>query len=182
MSFTQHFAAISQVFSHFMHICSFQQCQYCEIGNVSMGFSKSLMPKILYKSLVFDSWFDKIFGIRDLENPILTFPPHSIVSLPAVLWHKSHIIKQITQILVCNEYQRNVWWLPDNSLMTAWRLSVSYTRGTSMYYVITYRGGGRLSVKDNYNNDKKMMKITGFEAARNCMQPKNIDSRKRVFS
>ena len=25
--------------------------------------------------------FDKIFGIRDLENPILTFPPHSIVSL-----------------------------------------------------------------------------------------------------
>ena len=81
MSFTQHFAAISQVFSDCMHICSFQQCQYCEIGNVSMGFSKSLMPKILYKSLVFDSWFDKIFGICDLENPILTFPPHSIVSL-----------------------------------------------------------------------------------------------------
>ena len=81
MSFTQHFPAISQVFSHFMHICSFQQCQYCEIGNVSMGFSKSLMPKILYKSLIFDSWFDKIFGIRDLENPILTFPPHSIVSI-----------------------------------------------------------------------------------------------------
>ena len=80
MSFTQHFAAISQVFSHFMHICSFQQCQYCEIGNVSNGFSKSLMPKNPYKSLVFDSWFDKIFGIRDLENPILTFPPHSIVS------------------------------------------------------------------------------------------------------
>ena len=47
MSFTQHFAAISQVFSHFMHICSFQQCQYCEIGNVSIGFSKSRMPKIL---------------------------------------------------------------------------------------------------------------------------------------
>ena len=81
MSFTQHFAAISQVFSDCMHICSFQQCQYCEIGNVSMGFSKSLMPKILYKSLVFDSWFDKIFGICDLENPILTFPPHSILSL-----------------------------------------------------------------------------------------------------
>ena len=60
--------------------------------------------------------------------------------------------------------------------------TVSYTRGTSMYYVITYRGGGRFSVKDNYNNDKKMMEITGFEAARNCVQPKNIDSRKRVFS
>ena len=81
MSFTQHFAAISRVFSDCMYICSFQQCQYCEIGNVSMGFSKSLMPKILYKSLVFDSWFDKIFGICDLENPILTFPPHSIVSM-----------------------------------------------------------------------------------------------------
>ena len=84
MSFTQHFAAISQVFSDCMHICSFQQYQYCEIGNVSMGFSKSLMPKILYKSLVFDSWFDKIFGICDLENPILTFPPHSIVSLSLI--------------------------------------------------------------------------------------------------
>ena len=46
-----------------------------------MGFSKSLMPKIPYKSLVFDSWFDRIFGICDLENPILTFPPHSILSL-----------------------------------------------------------------------------------------------------
>jgi hypothetical protein len=81
MSFTQHFAAISRVFSHFMHNFSFQQCEYCEIGNVSMGFSKSLMPKISYKSLVFDSWFDKIFGICDLENPILTFPPRSILSL-----------------------------------------------------------------------------------------------------
>ena len=28
--------------------------------------------------------------------------------LLAVLWHKSHIIKLITQILVCNEYQRNL--------------------------------------------------------------------------
>ena len=27
--------------------------------------------------------------------------------LLAVLWHKSYRIKQITQILVCNEYQRN---------------------------------------------------------------------------
>ena len=81
MSFTQHFAAISRVFSHFMHICSFLQCEYCEIGNVSMGFSKSLMQKIPYKSLVFDSWFDKMFGICDLENPILTFPPHSILSM-----------------------------------------------------------------------------------------------------
>ena len=38
----------------------------------------------------------------------------------------------------------------------------SYTRGTSMYYVSLMGGGGRLSVKDNYNNDKKTMKITGF--------------------
>ena len=30
--------------------------------------------------------------------------------LPAVLWNKSHIIKQITQILVCNKYQRNDWF------------------------------------------------------------------------
>ena len=81
MSFTQHFPAISRVSSHFLHICSFLQCEYCEIGNASMGFSKSLMPKIPYKSLVFDSWFDRIFGICDLENPILTFPPHSILSL-----------------------------------------------------------------------------------------------------
>ena len=69
-----------EFFPHFMRICSFQQCEYCEIGNVSMGFSKSLMPKISYKSLVFDSWFDNIFGICDLENPILTFSPHSILS------------------------------------------------------------------------------------------------------
>ena len=45
MTFTQHFAAILRFFSHFIHICSFLQCEYCEIGNVSMGFSKSLMPK-----------------------------------------------------------------------------------------------------------------------------------------
>ena len=45
MSFTQHFAAISWVFSHFMRICSFQQSEYCEIGNVSIGFSTSLTPK-----------------------------------------------------------------------------------------------------------------------------------------
>jgi hypothetical protein len=35
-----------------MRIWSFIQCEYCEIRNVSMFFSKSL---------VFDSWFDKIF-------------------------------------------------------------------------------------------------------------------------
>ena len=87
MSFTQHFAAISQVFSYFEYICSFLQYEYCEIRNVSMGFSKSLMPKVPYKSLVFDSWFDKIFGICDLENPILTFPPHNILSLPFILNH-----------------------------------------------------------------------------------------------
>ena len=56
-----------EFFPHFMHICSFQQCEYCEIGNVSMGFSKSLMPKIC-----------------DLENPILIFPSHSILSLSPI--------------------------------------------------------------------------------------------------
>ena len=35
---------------NFTSFCSFLQCEYCEIGNVSMGFSKSL---------VFDSWFGK---------------------------------------------------------------------------------------------------------------------------
>ena len=45
------------------------------------GFPNHSCQKIPYKSLVFDSWFDKIFGICDLENPILTFPPHSILSL-----------------------------------------------------------------------------------------------------
>ena len=110
MSFTQHFAAISQVFSHFMHICSFQQCQYCEIGNVSMGFSKSLMPKILYKSLVFDSWFDKIFGIRDLENPILTFPPHSIVSM-------LELAKSLSGVKTSNDgSQKNVFVLASHCL------------------------------------------------------------------
>ena len=69
MSFTQHFVAISRVFSHFMHICSFLQYEYFEIGNVSMGFSKSLMPKIPCKSLVFDSWFDRTFGIVIWKTP-----------------------------------------------------------------------------------------------------------------
>ena len=40
-----HFASIWQVFSSYMHICSFPQCEYWEVRNVSMGFSKSLMPK-----------------------------------------------------------------------------------------------------------------------------------------
>ena len=35
---------------NFTSFCSFLQCEYCEIGNVSMEFSKSL---------VFDSWFGK---------------------------------------------------------------------------------------------------------------------------
>ena len=47
---------------------------------------------------------------------------------------------------------------------------------------VTYRGGERLSVKDNYNNEKKMMKVTGFWGFPHLYQPKNIDSRKRVFS
>ena len=113
MSFTQHFAAISQVFSDCMHICSFQQCQYCEIGNVSMGFSKSLMPKILYKSLVFDSWFDKIFGICDLENPILTFPPHSIVSfMPQTSEHILDVIDFRDQLKLqqqCHLISKDLW-------------------------------------------------------------------------
>ena len=29
--------------------------------------------------------------------------------LLVVLWYKSYTVKQITQILVCNEYQRNEW-------------------------------------------------------------------------
>ena len=82
-------------------ICSFQQCEYCEIGNVSMGFSKSLMPKISYKSLVFDSWFDKIFGICDLENPILTFPPHSILSLL-----KTTIVKKLLNNDQCTHFTK----------------------------------------------------------------------------
>ena len=58
------FNAISRVFpSYLQRICSFQQCEYCGIRNVSMGFSKSL------------------FGMCDLENSILTFPTHSILSL-----------------------------------------------------------------------------------------------------
>ena len=51
MSFTQHFATISQVFSHFMHNFSFQQCEYCEIGNVSVGPSKSCILKFLTNHL-----------------------------------------------------------------------------------------------------------------------------------
>ena len=33
------------------------------------------------KSLVFDSWFERFFSICDVENTILTYPPHSILSL-----------------------------------------------------------------------------------------------------
>ena len=57
-------------------ICSFQQCEFCEYGVFQITHVKN-------QSLAFDSWFDKIFGICDLENPIPTFPPHSILS---VLW------------------------------------------------------------------------------------------------
>ena len=43
-------------------ICSFQQCQCCECGNVSMGFWKSrVKQKSFVKSLVCDSWLNKTF-------------------------------------------------------------------------------------------------------------------------
>ena len=41
MSFTQHFAAISLVFNHFLHTLF---STMWILGNVNMGFSKSLMP------------------------------------------------------------------------------------------------------------------------------------------
>ena len=53
--------------------------------------------------------------------PVMIITGH-FEPLPAVLWHKSHIIKQITQIVVYYEYQRNdhYWsfWTITDSFVT----------------------------------------------------------------
>ena len=57
------FKKMSHFISNFiLLICSFQQCQCCECGNVSMGFWKSrVKQKSFVKSLVCDSWLNKTF-------------------------------------------------------------------------------------------------------------------------
>ena len=57
------FKKISHFICNFISlICSFQQCQCCECGNVSMGFWKSRMKqKSFIKSLVCDSWLNMTF-------------------------------------------------------------------------------------------------------------------------
>ena len=57
------FKKISHFICNFISlICSFQQCQCCECGNVSMGFWKSrVKQKSFVKSLVYDSWLNKTF-------------------------------------------------------------------------------------------------------------------------
>ena len=57
------FKKISHFICNFISlICSFQQCQCCECGNVSMGFWKSrVKQKSFVKSLVCDSWLNKTF-------------------------------------------------------------------------------------------------------------------------
>ena len=57
------FEKISHFICNFISlICSFQQCQCCECGNVSMGFWKSrVKQKSFVKSLVCDSWLNKTF-------------------------------------------------------------------------------------------------------------------------
>ena len=65
--------------------CIFQQCDYCEIGNVSTGFSSPFVPKnsLQITRLRLVIW-KEFSGTHGEENPVLTFPPHSIFTIPAL--------------------------------------------------------------------------------------------------
>ena len=63
-------------------VCNFQQCDYCEIGNVSTEFSSPFVPKNSFQITRLRLVIWKEFsGTHGEENPVLTFPPHSNLSL-----------------------------------------------------------------------------------------------------
>ena len=64
-----------------MRICSFLQCADRKCKYV---FFRNHSLQKLAKSLVFDSWFDKIFWYLWFGKNILTFAPHSIFSLSEI--------------------------------------------------------------------------------------------------
>ena len=60
----------------------FQQCEYFEVGNVIIEFSTSLMLEKVFQITRLRLVIKKTFSsICDVENTILTCPPHSILSL-----------------------------------------------------------------------------------------------------
>ena len=63
-------------------VCNFLQCDYCQIENVSMDFSSPLMTENSFQITRLRLVIWKEFtGTHGEEYPVLTFPPHSNLSL-----------------------------------------------------------------------------------------------------
>ena len=63
-------------------VCNFLQCDYCQIGNVSMNFSSPLVTENSFQITRLRLVIWKEFSVTcGEEKPILTFPPDSNLSL-----------------------------------------------------------------------------------------------------
>ena len=80
---------------HFVYCCHFTRflikffaCLYLTTmqilwaWNYEYGVLFITHAREIFKSLVFDSWLENSSSICDEQNTILTFPPHSIYTLP----------------------------------------------------------------------------------------------------
>ena len=67
-------------------VCNYLQCDYCQIGNVSMNFSSPLVTENSFQITRLRLVIWKEFSVTcGEEKPILTFPPDSNLSIPSMI-------------------------------------------------------------------------------------------------